>query len=185
MRSFIAIEVPDEVKAVLVETQQRLRQSGVEASWPRPEAMHLTLKFLGEVAEEQVQPILAALLQAAQGSGPLTLQAVGVGTFPNARNARVVWVGLSGDVEALNRLQAAIEDSLVRLGMARDDRTFTPHLTLGRIKAIRSRDRWVQALDEHKTLALPPFTVTAVHLMKSELKRTGAEYTELGRVELK
>jgi 2'-5' RNA ligase len=97
----------------------------------------------------------------------------------------VVWIGLSGDVERLSRLQAAIEDAMARLGMEREARAFTPHLTLGRIKYIRSRDRWLGALEEVKDARLSGFEATAVSLMKSELKPSGAVYTEMGRVELK
>jgi len=185
MRLFIAIEIPDEVKKEMAEVQRRLKGSGVEASWPRAEGIHLTLKFLGETPESLVPDILNGMRQATGGMGPFRLQVAGSGTFPSPKNARVVWIGLSGDIEVLNRLQTGVEDAMVRLGMEREERKFTPHLTLGRIKYIRSRDKWIKALDEIKDVTLPGFDVTAVSLMKSELKPSGAVYTEVGRVELK
>ena len=114
-----------------------------------------------------------------------TLEVIGMGTFPNPRNARVVWVGLSGDREKLSRLQAAVEETLSGIGFERDERPFTPHLTLGRIKYIRSRDKLLTALEEVKDVHLPGFDVSTVSLMKSELRPSGAVYTEMGRVELK
>ena len=185
MRLFIAIEIPEEIKKGLTQLQGRLKGSGVEAGWPRPEGIHLTLKFLGEVQADRVPDIMNGIRLAAEGIGPLRLEVGGTGTFPNAKNARVVWIGLSGDVERLSRLQAAIEDAMARLGMEREARAFTPHLTLGRIKYIRSRDRWLGALEEVKDARLSGFEATAVSLMKSELKPSGAVYTEMGRVELK
>lgn len=186
MRLFNAIEIPDEIKAGLTEAQRRLKSSGVvDASWTRPEGIHLTLKFLGEVPESKVQDIMNGLRHAAEGIGPFRLEVGGIGTFPNPKNARVVWVGLSGDIEKLSRLQAAVEETISEIGFERDERAFTPHLTLGRIKYIRSRDRWIKALDEIKDISLSGFDVAAVSLMKSELKPSGAVYTEMGKVELK
>jgi 2'-5' RNA ligase len=186
MRTFIAIEIPDEIKAGLTEAQRSLRDSGaVDASWTRPEGIHLTLKFLGEVSETKVPDIMNGLRRAAEGIGPFRLEVIGMGTFPNPRNARVVWVGLSGDREKLSRLQAAVEETLSGIGFERDERPFTPHLTLGRIKYIRSRDKLLTALEEVKDVHLPGFDVSTVSLMKSELRPSGAVYTEMGRVELK
>jgi 2'-5' RNA ligase len=184
MRLFIAIEIPESVKKELAAAQGRLRVSGVDASWTRIEGMHLTLKFLGEVADQQVTEIISGLRKAVEGIGPLGLSVSGVGTFPNPKNARVVWTGLAGDIEQLMRLQGAVENAMVLLGMAREERKFTPHLTLGRIKYIRSCDTWIKTLEEVKDITRPGFEVTSVSLMKSELKPAGAVYTEMGRVEL-
>ncbi len=185
MRSFIAIEIPADIKQQMAEIQRRLKGAGVDAGWTRPEGIHLTLKFLGEIPEPRVPDVMAALTRAAGGSGGLRLQIEHAGTFPNPRNARVVWIGVSGDIEKLSKLQAAIEDSMARLGLERDDRPFTPHLTLGRIKYIRSKEIWLNALEEIKDIKLAGFDVDAVSLMKSELKRMGAVYTEIGRVQLR
>jgi 2'-5' RNA ligase len=185
MRLFIAIEIPDEIKKEMVKVQEQLRKANIDASWTRTDGMHLTLKFLGEVPETKIAEIVNGLQKAAEGIGPLKLSVSGVGTFPNPKNARVVWIGLAGDIEKLSRLQVAVENAMVLLGMAREERKFTPHLTLGRIKYIRSRDTWIKILEEIKDISLPGFEATSVSLMKSELKPSGAVYTEMGRVELK
>jgi 2'-5' RNA ligase len=185
MRMFISIEVPEAVKKELAVAQGRLRVAGADASWTRAEGMHLTMKFLGEVTDQQVPEIMSSLRKAAEGTGPLGLSVSGVGTFPNPKNARVVWIGLAGDIVQLTRLQVAVENAMVLLGMAREERKFTPHLTLGRIKYIRFHDRWIKTLEEIRDISLPGFEVTSVSLMKSELKPAGAVYTEMGRVELK
>ena len=185
MRSFIAIEIPDEIKKEMVRIQEQLRIAKVDASWPRVEGMHLTLKFLGEVPETKITEIVTGLQTAVEGIGQFRLEVKGVGTFPNPQNARVVWIGLSGDIGKLTKLQGAVEDAMARIGLERDKRKFTAHLTLGRIKNIRSRDQWLAVLAEFKDKSLPGFDATAVSLMKSELKPAGAVYEEIGRIQLK
>lgn len=167
----------------MAEVQRRLKNTGVDASWPRTEGMHLTLKFLGEIPESQVPDINAALIAAVGNTSRFRLVIEGVGAFPNPRNARVVWIGISGDVEKLMTLQTVVEDAMVQLGMERENRAFKPHITLGRIKYIRSKQSWMGALEQVKDVKLPGFEVNTVSLMKSELKRTGAEYTEIAKVE--
>jgi 2'-5' RNA ligase len=128
---------------------------------------------------------MSNLRKAAEGTGLLGFSVSSVGTFPNPIKARVVWIGLAGDIDRLTRLQVAVENAMVLLGMAREERKFAPHLTLGRIKNIRSRDRWTNTLEEVKDISLPGFEANSISLMKSELKPSGAVYTEMGRVELK
>lgn len=185
MRTFIAIEIPDEIKQQLTEVQQRLKGTGIEAGWPRPEGIHLTLKFLGEVPESLVPEINNALIRSTEGIGRFRLEIRGAGAFPNARNARVAWIGVSGDTDTLNRLQAAIENVLEPLGLAREVKPFKPHLTLARVKHIPSRQKWLSELEGLKEIRLAGFEVQSISLMKSELKRTGAEYTQVARVELR
>jgi 2'-5' RNA ligase len=184
MRLFIAIEIPAEIKTAMAEIQQGLKNSGVDASWTRAEGIHLTLKFLGEVPEDRIPEIMDGLRSAVEGFGGFRLEVSGTGTFPNAKNARVVWVGLSGKIDALHVLQAAVEAAMIKNGFEQESKKFTPHLTLGRIKYIRSRDAWLTALDRIKNVTLPGFDVRAVSLMKSELKREGATYTEMGKIAL-
>jgi len=184
MRLFIAIEIPGEIKQKMADVQRRLRDTDVDAGWTRPEGIHLTLKFLGEVPEAKVRDIINGLQRAVEGVGPFRLDVGGAGTFPGPKNARVVWVGISGDVAKLARLQSSVEETISGIGFERDKRAFTPHLTLGRIKYIRSRDKWLKALDELKDIRLSGFDVEAVSLMKSELKPSGAVYTEVEHIDL-
>ena len=185
MRAFIAIEIPEENKIEISEVQRRLKGSGVDAIWTRTEGMHLTLKFLGEISETKVLEIMNALINAVRSLADFRINIAGIGAFPEKKNARVVWAGIAGDVEKLAMLQVSVEEAMAGLGFEREKRTFAPHLTLGRIKHIHARDRWLKSLDGIKDLELPAFEVHAVSLMKSELKPAGAVYTKMGRVELK
>ena len=185
MRAFIAIEIPEVIKEGLARAQDRLKGAGVDAGWPRPEGIHLTLKFLGETSDQRVPQIVQALALGLGGTGRFRLSPDGVGTFPNPASARVVWVGITGDVGRLVALQAAVEKAMVGMGMERDDRPYTPHLTLGMIKRIRKPDMWLKGLEGIKNFRLPGFEVTAISLIESKFRPTGAVYGELGRVALK
>lgn len=184
MRTFIAVEVPAAIREQMAAVRDRFDSAGVEASWVRPAGIHLTLKFLGEVPEELVPKILQALTLAASGREPFRLGIAGVGAFPNAASARVVWLGLTGEVGSLVGLQAAVEQAMVGLGLERDGRPYSPHLTLGRIKHIRRREAWLRALEGVKDITLPGFDVASVSLISSELLPGGAVYRELGCVAL-
>jgi 2'-5' RNA ligase len=185
MRLFIAIELPDVIKQGIAKVQDELRTAGGNAGWTRPEGIHLTLKFLGDVPEERVPEIMAAMAGAAQGIGKLNLEVTGAGAFPNIKVPRVLWIGVFGDIEKLAILQAEVEDAMERLGFEREARMFSPHLTLARIKFPKPRDNWQQKIEGIRELNLGKFEAGHVSLMKSELKREGAVYTEVGRVELK
>lgn len=184
MRAFIAIEIPDAVKQEMAEAQEKLKHSGVEAGWTRPGGIHLTLKFLGEVPEARIEEVKAALTAAAEGKSGFLLEVSGAGAFPNVRNPRVAWMGIAGDIEKLTALQSSVERAMTGIGFEPEERKFAPHLTLGRIKFAKSRDAWQKALDSIKDVRLPEFDVAAVSLMKSDLKPSGAVYTEIAKVGL-
>jgi RNA 2',3'-cyclic 3'-phosphodiesterase len=184
MRLFIAIELPDSIKQGLARVQEQLRRTGVSAGWTRPEGIHLTLKFLGEVPDAKTQEITAEITGAAQGAGKLNLTVEGAGAFPNARNPRVLWIGITGDVEKLAALQAAVEDAMEKAGFEREARRFSPHLTLARIRFPKPRDNWQQVIEGIQDVKLGGFDAGHVSLMKSELTREGAVYTEIGKIEL-
>lgn len=185
MRAFVAVEIPEALKEGLAAVQDRLMRAGADGSWPRPQAVHLTLKFLGEVSEDRAPEILQALSRALPGAARFRIGVEGVGAFPSPERARVAWAGINGDLDQLAAVQAAVERGLVDVGVEREDRPFTPHVTLGRIRRIRAPKEWRRALEELKGFSLPVFDVLAIILMRSELKPSGAEHREIGRVELK
>jgi 2'-5' RNA ligase len=184
MRLFIAIELPPEIKQGIAKVQEQLRTAGANAGWTRPEGIHLTLKFLGEVEESRTDDIKKALAAAVGSNDKLNLSIAGAGAFPNGKNPRVLWLGVTGDVEKLGSLQAAVENAMTGLGFEREERKFSPHLTLARIKFPKPRDNWQQKIESIRDVKLGEFEADRVSLMKSELKREGAVYTEVGRIEL-
>jgi 2'-5' RNA ligase len=189
VRCFIAIGLPEEVKAGLARLQAQLKsgnQPGVK--WVDPYGIHLTLKFLGNVAMNRTDGITGAMGKAAQGVSPFRLKVEGLGVFPNLQRVQVVWVGMSGEVDRLVQLQQRIESNLAELGFAPEGRRFTPHLTLARLRdrvSLDERQEFGQLIADTKFEAAYTFNVSAINLMRSQLTREGAIYSRIGSVELK
>lgn len=175
MRLFVAIDLPEPVKVTLLETvaQMGKRLSDRAVRWVKPEQMHLTLRFLGDTAVSQLPDLQDQLTQLTSQHAPFRLYLNGVGAFPSRKKPRVVWVGLDGDLAILQTMQAELEDRVEQLGWSREKRPFSPHVTLGRVKDARL----VQALNWNVDLAEMEFGVTAVQLVQSELRPSGAVYT--------
>jgi 2'-5' RNA ligase len=189
VRCFIAIELPEEVKAGLRDIQAKLKSSGqTSIKWVDPYSIHLTLKFLGGVDAARITPITAAMEEAVRGVAPFSLKVEGLGAFPNLRRVQVIWVGVGGEVDRLAHLQKRIESSLAQLGFAPENRRFTPHLTLARVRDRASsgeREGLGQLIAATKFEAARSFPVAAVSLMKSQLTREGAIYSRISTAELK
>jgi len=139
MRSFIAIRLADPARATVVAYLEQLRATVGGVAWARPENLHLTFKFLGDVACERLPPLVAALRPVAASVQPFTLRVAGVGAFPSLARPRVLWVGVAAPV--LPALAAAVERACRDQGFALEARAFRPHLTLGRVRSERHRSR--------------------------------------------
>jgi 2'-5' RNA ligase len=181
MRLFVALDFPDVVRNSLREFIARLKPACSGAKWVRPEAMHVTLKFIGEVSAEDLEPIRAALATV-HSSAPLEMQFRSLGFFPNERLPRVLWCGVEASPN-LAELAAAIDHALVPVGIPAESREFVPHLTLARFKAdtgARSDlDALVRAAGELKSYDFGRTRETDFHLIESILKPAGAEYKRL------
>jgi len=188
IRSFIAIKLPEEAKKGLTRLRKELeRDEHRFVKWVDPGGIHLTLKFLGNIPSKRITEITGAIEEAAQGISPFHLEISGLGAFPSLRQARVLWVGIGGEVDKLSRLQQNIDSALAVLGFAKEERSFVPHLTLARIRQgasppdRRSFGELVgSAIFEDKY----PVEVEAISLMRSQLTPAGAIYTCLSAVGL-
>ena len=184
IRSFIAIDFPDETRKALEDIQKELKQSGAGVRWIKPSSIHLTLRFLGNIHAAQVEEIARAVAQEIRDQAPITLRPAGLGAFPSLRKPRVIWIGMEGEVQRLTGIQARVETALEVLGFAREKRSFRPHLTIGRVKD----RRWLQSLvDAMASLDMKPFNsfdADEIILYKSDLRPTGAIYTKLHRMPL-
>ena len=189
VRSFIAIELPDELKAGLTQLQSRLKLGKQPwVKWVDPYSIHLTLKFLGTVAVDRIGEITRAMEAAARGISPFHLEVKELGVFPNLRRVQVAWVGVSGEVDKLSQLQQRIESNLADLGFAAESRPFTPHLTLARLRDWASpdeRQRFGQLIAGTKFEAAYTIEVDAISLIRSQLTREGAIYSRISSVGLK
>jgi 2'-5' RNA ligase len=188
LRCFIAIELPAEVKKGLRELQSRLRaENKAPIKWVEPENIHLTLKFLGNVAASRVGEVSQAVTKAVAGTSPFSLKVEGLGVFPNSKRVQIVWVGVSGELERLAGLQRRIEAAMEGLGFAAENRRFTPHLTLARVRdqaTASEREGLGQLVGQTEFDAAGEFRVESVKLMQSQLTREGPIYTALSSAAL-
>jgi len=188
VRSFIAIELPDELKTGLIQLQAKLKLGELSSvKWVDPYSTHLTLKFLGSIAVDRIDEITRAMEEAAQGISSFYLEAKELGAFPNLRRVQVAWMGISGEVGKLSRLQWRIELNLVSLGFATESRPFTPHLTLARLRdraSLDARQRFGQLIASTKFETVYNFKVDAIRLMRSQLTKGGAIYSRISSVRL-
>lgn len=189
IRTFIAIELSQGLKDSLIRLQDRLKRQVVKRSlrWARPEGIHLTLKFLGNVPAPRIASVSRAVEAACEGFDQFTVELAGLGCFPNPRRPRVVWVGVQEPTGTLVRLHEAVESALVELGFEPEDRSFRPHLTLGRVQRKVSRSdlqRLGELIAESDVGLLGSMTVLSVNVMRSDLRPDGAVYTVLAHVPL-
>ncbi len=182
MRAFIAIELPEAIHAALAREQARFRVVCPDARWTRPEGIHLTLKFLGQISEEQVAQVKKALGQLERFE-KFTVRAKGLGFFPDSKRPRVFWAGLDAPPE-LARLAAQVENAMAPLGFPPENRAFSPHLTLARFKVPRPQPRLQTLLAEQGDPLLGTFEVSEFFLWESKLSPRGAEYRKVARFEL-
>jgi len=189
IRSFIAIELPSEIKTELKRLQDALKVGN--SSWLRlvsPDSIHLTLKFLGDITSDKIEEITMAVTDAAKNLNTFSLKLEGLGVFPNLKRIQVVWVGLSGDLDKLSRLQRQIEANMAILGYPEEGREFTPHLTLARVRyqpPPAELQKFTHLLTSTKASNIGKIEVKAIDLMKSQLTPQGAIYSKLGSVGLK
>lgn len=180
MRAFIAIDLPHPVRAALAGVQASFQSLCPDARWARPEGIHLTLKFLGEISEAQIAQVTGALTQTAAFE-PFSVEATGLGFFPNSKRPRVFWAGVSAP-PALAELAGRIESQMEKIGFAREDRDYSPHLTLARFKVPRPQGRLVSAVTEAGTPSFGQFEVSEFFLFESKLSPQGAEYRKVIRI---
>jgi len=184
MRAFLALEMSHEIRQNLARVQSDLRSGVKGVRWVEPQSLHLTLKFLGDVADsfaDQAGPALAACAAAAPAS-KLTCQ--GVGAFPDARSPRVVWVGLSEEPPMLAALHGALDRAAASFGVAREDKPFRAHVTIGRVKEPRPAPGAAAALAAKADFVAGQMEAREIVLMKSELRPSGPVYTPLARFAL-
>ncbi len=185
IRIFVAIALPEKVLKKLEEIIGELRQLSLEGRFLDSRSIHLTLKFLGNVEEEQIPHINGALEKSAQGIAPFDLKIQRINVVPHLRNPRVVWMGVNGS-EALGELRERIERRFEEIGFPRETREFKPHLTLLRIKGGKNLEKLVNYIETQGVIQREIVVVGAdeVHLYQSILKPSGAEYRKRARVEL-
>lgn len=189
LRTFIAVELDETLLIAIRRVQEKFKRQSPAGSvkWVAPHGIHLTLKFLGATPRGRLPEIEAALRAACTGFAPFEFSVEGRGCFPNVRRPRVVWVAVHDRGSKLARLHAAVESHIVPLGWPAEKRSFSPHLTLGRIsRRATSRNAAAvgQVVEQSVVEQIGVQQVTALRLIRSDLRPSGAVYTELFRAPL-
>jgi len=189
LRAFIAIELPQQLQDALEKQTLRLRQPlGDElVRWIPTQNMHLTLKFIGNIAASHVDFLKQLLTQTADSQSPFDLQIGGIGSFPNSKQPRILWAGIHAPAD-LTSLQKSIEAGTTRLGYEKEERPFSPHLTLGRVRQNIDHtglQKIRTTLDTIQLGNIGSARVDSIHLYKSELHTNGSVYTKLFSASLK
>ena len=185
MRAFIAVDISEEARRLVAERIALLRAqfSDLRVGWDKPEKLHLTLKFLGEIPPEKLTQIIAAVENAAKEIESFSLALEGAGAFPPRGAARVLWLGVKDESQNLSEFQKRLEAETERIGFERERRAFKPHLTIARLKEPgKSRN----LTDLHLQTKFPAvnFSVSEIVVYKSDLRPTGSIYTPLARIDL-
>ncbi len=184
-RTFVAINPGTPIRDRLVSLQENLARTGADVKWVEHDNLHLTLLFLGEVDQRNLTAVCRAVAAATatQPAFPMTVEEAGA--FPNARRPRTLWVGVGSGSQEVCALHDAVESALLDLGCyRREERGFTPHLTLGRVKADHAADELAAALAKHGDWCAGEAAVREVLVMGSELTGQGPVYTVLSRAKL-
>ncbi len=184
-RTFTAVEVWPEIRERARSVIKRLQDANAKVTWIKPEQMHLTLNFLGDVEMNEVPAICKAVMTAVGPFVPFDVELAGLGVFPSYENPRTIWLGVADGSEQLISLHAALEASLAELGCRIEARRFRPHLTLGRVRSLpEGPDHLAGLIKEYAEFEAGPMMISEVTVLSSEMGRDGPRYEALGHGEL-
>ncbi len=185
LRTFIAIDPGKAIRDKLVALQETLARAGTEVKWVEPDNLHVTLLFLGEVNANDVPAVCQVVAESVADQAAFALSIETTGCFPNPRRPRVLWAGVGQGAPEVCAVHDALERPLLDLGCyRREDRKYTPHITLGRVKSDRPTDSLALVLAKHAAWKGGETTVREIHVMSSELTPEGPNYTVLSRAKL-
>lgn len=186
MRAFIAIELSEEIRETLAQIQTHLRYSGADVKWVEKNNIHLTLKFLGEISEEKLQQVIAALEIIARENSPFEISIKDIGAFPKIEYPRVIWVGLDKGAAESKAIAERIDDELSKIGFEKETRPFAAHLTIGRVRSSKNKDALKEKLTAYSLkLTAETQPISSITLFQSKLSPKGPTYTKLYEARLR
>jgi len=179
IRAFIGFKLPGNIISSIRKTKEDMRSYKLPIRWTRPENIHLTLKFLGNIEEAETQKVATAICDSVKDFAPISLAAKGTGVFPGIKRPRILWVGIGGETDSLAGLKKALDENLGLTGFPKENRPFKGHFTIGRVKKKIDPKRLFDALKNNQEFESETFIAEKLFLFKSELRQSGPVYTEL------
>jgi 2'-5' RNA ligase len=178
MRTFIAIELPEEIKKSLSKLQEQLKTTGADVKWVEPKNIHLTLKFLGERDDKKVKGIESLLSEVSSHNNSFKIRINSVGAFPNLNSPRVIWVGIDEGDSETKKIAQELEEKIAKLGIPKEERAFSSHITIGRKRSAKNLKELSESLKKASEgkFDLPVFAVDKITLFKSTLTSQGPIY---------
>jgi 2'-5' RNA ligase len=185
MRTFIGVPLPPAIRDKLVALQEQFAETGVDVKWVEPENLHVTMLFLGEVDAREVLTVCKTVEGVTATTEPFAMRVASVGCFPNPRRPRTIWAGIEKGSEKLVELHDALEVPLMEQGCyRREERAFTPHITLGRVKGESDTRSLAEAMKQQADWFAGQMAVNEIQVLSSELKKDGPVYTVMSRARL-
>ena len=182
MRAFLAAEIDEELKDKIAEVQEQLKEADAPVKFVEPHNLHFTFKFFGEIDEDKFEEIVSAVETKVQDYSPFEISIKGVGLFPNPRYIRVVWLGVE-DSGPFSRLQMALDEDFQKMGFKKE-RSYVPHLTMGRVRGAKNKDALLSRIDELKEVEIGRMRIEKLFLKESVLKPEGPVYTTVNEFDL-
>src|SRR3990170_1816036 len=183
MRTFIAVELKDELKKKIEEVQTPLKKINADVSWVKPGNVHATLKFLGEVPEDKIEKVFEGTEKALEGIRGFRLSLKNLGCFPNLKRPRVLWIGVEKGKEELALMAKKIEQEMENMGYPKEEREFSPHLTIGRVKSPKNIEKLAEQI-KTTNFQTEEIEIKEVVVMRSQLNPAGAIYTPIKKMPL-
>ena len=176
-RAFIAIKLNEQLHKELEQLQNKLKVADADIKWVKPENIHLTLKFLGNVTDEQIEKVKNTLKKIASDIQSYQIHLAEIGAFPKLSYPRVIWVGMDEGAEECKALAKSTEDAMEKLGFEKEKRSFSPHLTLGRVRSAKNRQPLIKTVEKEKNFSSSSkLLVEEIVLFKSTLTPKGPIY---------
>jgi RNA 2',3'-cyclic 3'-phosphodiesterase len=185
IRTFIAFDIPTEIREHISTFTEKLRKSHADVKWVNAKNIHITLKFLGDVAENLISEVANQVNDSIEAIKPFEIQIIGSGAFPNYKKPRIIWIGAQSPNNLLQSVASSLETNLAQLGFDKEDRPYAPHLTIGRVKSLSGIHDVVNQLQENENYDFGKYLSNEIIVMRSDLKPSGPIYTPLQKINIK
>jgi len=180
-RGFIAVDIDSFPK--LIQFENEIKKTGANVKLVEPDNIHITLKFLGDTDENQIERIEEIMKDSVKDIDPFKVQLIGAGIFPNQNYIKVMWIGIKNG-EKIGRIATKIDEQLSELGFKKDKRGFSAHLTIARVRSVKNKEKLLQIIEKYRDIEFVTFEVKSIKLKKSELTPKGPIYTTLKEIKL-